>query len=128
MHPPTHTSLYFHVKFCAPPCHEGLFSCSNSQCATQHLYLHFNGVLIRICTVSHNVIYIAWYWWILHARQALICSRFVVHLGNDTLYRNDIDINYNYGNPLKHPIQCYSSLVSEWVYTVVLALNYSLNP
>ena len=64
--------------------------------------------------------------WILHARQALIYSRFVVHLGNDTvtLSRNDID---NYGSPLKYPIQSYSGLVSEWVHTVALALNYSLN-
>ena len=71
--------------------------------------------------------YIAWYWWILHARQALINSRFMVHLGNDTLSRNDVDINCNYGNPLKRAIQSHSGLVSEWVYTVALALNYSLN-
>ena len=47
----------------------------------------------------------------------------MVHLGNDMLSRNDIDINYNYGNPLKHAIQSHSGLVSEWVYTVALALN-----
>ena len=51
----------------------------------------------------------------------------MVHLGNDMLARNDIDINYDYGNPLKHAIQSHSGLVNEWVYTVALALNYSLN-
>ena len=51
----------------------------------------------------------------------------VVHLDNNTLSGNDIDINYSYGNPLKHPIQSHSDLESEWVYTVALTLNYSLN-